>query len=222
MMSFQKAPGQSNYAAGCTFKDAFAKRISQKAPYAVKVVNWGFWGSVGVVASEQYRKRMERDGIASIEAPEAMKTLETLLSGPHDQLALIKTTDPLFMKDDLKEQVTVYPEKIPSALGQLAVNITQNDEAERLKASSVMSCMREMESLIEKMLVSTLYEMGAGLDQALPLFQSAAGITEQYSRWLKESFVLLNTLALAPEKTDLGQVWEEWERKKRLGCARKT
>ncbi len=43
MMSFQKAPGQSNYAAGCTFKDAFAKRISQKAPYAVKVVNWGFW-----------------------------------------------------------------------------------------------------------------------------------------------------------------------------------
>ncbi|QCT30372.1 SDR family NAD(P)-dependent oxidoreductase [Bacillus velezensis] len=214
MMSFQKAPGQSNYAAGCTFKDAFAKRISQKAPYAVKVVNWGFWGSVGVVASEQYRKRMEQDGIASIEAPEAMKTLETLLSGPHDQLALIKTTDPVFMKDDLKEQVTVYPEKIPSALGQLTVNITQNDEAERLKASSVMSCMREMESLIEKMLVSTLYEMGAGLDQALPLFQSAAGITEQYSRWLKESFVLLNKLALAPEKTDLGQVWEEWERKK--------
>ncbi|MDQ8055997.1 type I polyketide synthase [Bacillus velezensis] len=214
MMSFQKAPGQSNYAAGCTFKDAFAKRISQKAPYAVKVVNWGFWGSVGVVASEQYRKRMERDGIASIEAPEAMKTLETLLSGPHDQLALIKTTDPVFMKDDLKEQVTVYPEKIPSALGQLAVNITHNDEAERLKASSVMSCMREIESLIEKMLVSTLYEMGAGLDQALPLFQSAAGITVQYSRWLKESFVLLNKLALAPEKTDLGQVWEEWERKK--------
>ncbi|MFP3633770.1 SDR family NAD(P)-dependent oxidoreductase [Bacillus sp. SIMBA_033] len=214
MMSFQKAPGQSNYAAGCTFKDAFAKRISQKAPYAVKVVNWGFWGSVGVVASEQYRKRMERDGIASIEAPEAMKTLETLLSGPYDQLALIKTTDPVFMKDDLKEQVTVYPEKIPSALGQLAVNITQNDEAERLKVSSVMSCMREMESLIEKMLVSALYEMGAGLDQALPLFQSAAGITEQYSRWLKESFVLLNKLALAPEKTDLGQVWEEWERKK--------
>ncbi|WP_221663808.1 type I polyketide synthase [Bacillus velezensis] len=214
MMSFQKAPGQSNYAAGCTFKDAFAKRISQKAPYAVKVVNWGFWGSVGVVASEQYRKRMERDGIASIEAPEAMKTLETLLSGPHDQLALIKTTDPVFMKDDLKEQVTVYPEKIPSALGQLAVNITHNDEAEQLKASSFMSCMREMESLIEKMLVSTLYEMGAGLDQALPLFQSAAGITEQYSRWLKESFVLLNKLALAPEKTDLGQVWEEWERKK--------
>ncbi|MEJ8549472.1 SDR family NAD(P)-dependent oxidoreductase [Bacillus velezensis] len=214
MMSFQKAPGQSNYAAGCTFKDAFAKRISQKAPYAVKVVNWGFWGSVGVVASEQYRKRMERAGIASIEAPEAMKTLETLLSGPHDQLALIKTTDPVFMKDDLKEQVTVYPEKIPSALGQLTVNITQNDEAERLKASSVMSCMREMESLIEKMLVSTLYEMGAGLGQALPLFQSAAGITEQYSRWLKESFVLLNKLALTPEKTDLGQVWEEWERKK--------
>lgn len=67
------------------------------------------------------------------------------------------------MKDDLKEQVTVYPEKIPSALGQLAVNITQNDEAERLKASSVMSCMREMESLIEKCLYQPFMRWEPGL-----------------------------------------------------------
>ena len=60
--------------------------------------------------------------------------------------------------------------------------------------------------------------MGARLDETLPLFQSAAGITEQYSRWLKESFVFLTELALAPEKTDLGQVWEEWERKRDLAA----
>ncbi|HWU86913.1 MAG TPA: amino acid adenylation domain-containing protein, partial [Kofleriaceae bacterium] len=52
LQSFSKAAGQSNYAAGCTFKDAFASRLALEWPSAVKVMNWGYWGSVGIVASE--------------------------------------------------------------------------------------------------------------------------------------------------------------------------
>jgi len=66
MMSFVKAPGQSNYAAGCTFKDAFAISLSMSWNCPVKVINWGYWGSVGIVASEVYQKRMEKEGIGSI------------------------------------------------------------------------------------------------------------------------------------------------------------
>lgn len=44
MQSFIKAPGQSNYAAGCTFKDAFARQLAQEWACAVKVMNWGYWG----------------------------------------------------------------------------------------------------------------------------------------------------------------------------------
>jgi polyketide synthase PksN len=51
IQSFCTFGGQSNYAAGCTFKDAFADWLRQDCSSAVKVVNWGYWGSVGVVAT---------------------------------------------------------------------------------------------------------------------------------------------------------------------------
>ncbi|MFG2605995.1 SDR family NAD(P)-dependent oxidoreductase [Streptomyces sp. NPDC048514] len=94
MASFVKGAGQANYAAGCAFKDALAHRLAQDWPCAVKVVNWGYWGSVGVVASAAYRERMAREGIGSIEPAEGMAALEFLLSSPFDRLALLKVADP--------------------------------------------------------------------------------------------------------------------------------
>ena len=93
MQSFIKAPGQSNYASGCTFKDAFAQRLSQEWPCAVKIVNWGYWGSVGIVANSFYKERMENAGFGSIEPEEAMSALETLLQSPMNQMALFKPLD---------------------------------------------------------------------------------------------------------------------------------
>ncbi|HEX4713359.1 MAG TPA: SDR family NAD(P)-dependent oxidoreductase, partial [Ktedonobacteraceae bacterium] len=91
MQSFTKAAGQSNYAAGCCFADAFADGLRHRE-YAVKVMHWGYWGSVGVVATEPYRERMARMGLGSIEPPEGMAALERLLAGPLDRVAFLKTT----------------------------------------------------------------------------------------------------------------------------------
>jgi polyketide synthase PksN len=109
VISFTKAAGQANYAAGCTFKDAFADRLARDWTCPVKVVNWGYWGSVGVVASTAYRERMEREGIGSIEPDEAMRALELLLSSPFDQLALLKAAPDRVEAIDTSETVTVYP-----------------------------------------------------------------------------------------------------------------
>ncbi|MGG0754206.1 SDR family NAD(P)-dependent oxidoreductase [Brevibacillus laterosporus] len=92
MNSFVKAAGQSNYVAGCTFKDAFASQLALEWPCAVKVMNWGYWGTVGTVASEEYQRRMHNRGVGSIEPPEAMEALEALLIGPMNQLAFAKMT----------------------------------------------------------------------------------------------------------------------------------
>ena len=56
-------------------------------------MNWGYWGSIGVVASKEYQERMLRSGVGSIEPPEAMEALEKLLAGPLDQIALLKIED---------------------------------------------------------------------------------------------------------------------------------
>ena len=92
--AFTKMPGQSNYAAGCTFEDAFARSwgLAQGGQCAVKIMNWGYWGSVGVVASPGYRERMARAGFGSIEPAEAMEALEVLLASPIDQCVFVKTT----------------------------------------------------------------------------------------------------------------------------------
>jgi polyketide synthase PksM len=94
VISYVKGGGQANYAAGSAFKDALAHRLAQEWPCAVKVMNWGYWGSVGIVASTAYRERMAREGIGSIEPAEGMAALEFLLSSPFDRLALMKVADP--------------------------------------------------------------------------------------------------------------------------------
>lgn len=120
VQSFARASGQSNYAAGCSFKDAFAQRLSQLWPCSVAVMNWSYWGSVGVVSSPDYQKRMAQAGIGSIEAPEAMEALELLLGGPLKQLVMMKmaieTNDEA---EQAEETIEVYPETHSSAIQKL-------------------------------------------------------------------------------------------------------
>jgi acyl carrier protein len=90
MVSFIKSAGQSNYSAGCTFQDSFAHMLQQR-PYAVKTMNWGYWGSVGVAADEAHRKNMARFGLGSIEPHEGMAGLQALMSSDVRQVAFVKT-----------------------------------------------------------------------------------------------------------------------------------
>ena len=94
LIAYNKAPGQSNYAAGCTFKDAFARQLARDWSCAAKIINWGWWGSVGIVNDAQYQQRMQQAGIASIEAQDGMDALQVLLQSPVGQMALIKYAAP--------------------------------------------------------------------------------------------------------------------------------
>ncbi|MFB9326110.1 SDR family NAD(P)-dependent oxidoreductase [Paenibacillus aurantiacus] len=87
--SFMRAPGQSNYVAGCLFKDMFARALGREWTCRVKVMNWGYWGTVGIVASDAYRDRLAQAGLGSVAPEEGMQALEELLSGPHCQTAFM-------------------------------------------------------------------------------------------------------------------------------------
>ncbi|NRR01524.1 SDR family NAD(P)-dependent oxidoreductase [Brevibacillus sp. RS1.1] len=126
--SFTKSPGQSNYAAGCTFKDAFAHQLAEEWTCAVKVMNWGYWGSVGIVASKDYQARMEQIGIGSIEPSEGMEALEVLLSGPMNQVALMKTTKPLVMEGiNTSESVAIVSDKISSSMASIKNKVKRKE-----------------------------------------------------------------------------------------------
>jgi acyl transferase domain-containing protein/acyl carrier protein len=122
--AFLKAPGQSNYAAGCTFMDAFAKQLSREWSCAVKVMNWGYWGGPEMASTKGYRDQMAQMGVGSIEPGEAMAALEILMAGEIDQIALLKTITPkalkrLSLQTDTGEWIEAYPEELPSKISAL-------------------------------------------------------------------------------------------------------
>jgi polyketide synthase PksM len=117
IISVVKSPGQSNYAAGCTFKDSFAHRLQQRRRYPVKIMNWGYWGNVGVVAGESYNTIMRQIGVGSIEPDEGMASLQALVGSEMRQLALIKTLNrQATVGFNLSEAITYYPKAAPMML----------------------------------------------------------------------------------------------------------
>uniref|UniRef100_UPI0017E9106D type I polyketide synthase n=1 Tax=Ramlibacter sp. TaxID=1917967 RepID=UPI0017E9106D len=94
--TFGKGAGNAGYSAGCTFIDAFAHQLRQRAAAAVKVMHWGYWGEVGVgrTLPESFKKRMALAGIGALGAQEAMQALDALLASPRDQLVFQRNTRP--------------------------------------------------------------------------------------------------------------------------------
>ena len=230
--SFAKYPGQSNYVAGCTFEDAFAHQLCREWPCAVKVMNWGYWGSVGVVASKVYQERMVQAGIGSIEPPEAMEGLATLLAGPINQMALIKTTKTSVIDGiDQEDLMNVYQEGLSSIIPNIANEISQQHiQVEGLNSAGSQSA-KELDELLTKLLWCQLQSIGLFTEKNLVIadVKTKIGLRDLYDRWLQESFAVLtrqNYLQYDGESCsvidttlmDADVVWEQWELKKCSWC----
>ncbi len=82
--------GQSNYAAGSTFEDAFAHHLDGVLGARVAVINWGYWGTVGIVADERNRDRLAAAGIHSITPAEGMHAVHAVLGREDRQVVVVK------------------------------------------------------------------------------------------------------------------------------------
>lgn len=133
IQSYVNGPGQANYSAGCTYKDSFARHIESELDIPCYTLNWGYWGEVGVVASEDYNTKMAQIGIGSISESEGMQALEILLSGNARQMSVVKVDDDKFAKHFpvISLNSTVQPEEhvssfktldIPKSIGGLVAS----------------------------------------------------------------------------------------------------
>lgn len=223
IQTFAKAPGQSNYASGCCFKDAFAHQLSKECLYDIKTINWGYWGSVGIVASQAYQNRMAQAGIGSIEPPEAMEALEVLLAAPIEQIGLLRTTKSI--NTDLLnagEVVNVYSDTHASCMHNMHIR----DEVLPEQTTS----QNDIDELLCRLLWGQLQSMGlftvkqftlSGLKQKI-VFN---GIYKD--RWLEETMTVLvrngclqfdGRLYSVIDRTleDLDVLWNEWNIKKEI------
>ncbi|HDR9512269.1 TPA: SDR family NAD(P)-dependent oxidoreductase, partial [Burkholderia cepacia] len=196
IQSFMQAPGQGNYAAGCCFADAFAQGL-QGRPYPVKVVNWGYWGSVGVVASAPYRKRMAQVGLDSIEPPEAMAVLERLLAGPVDRVALIKT-----MRADAAQALGVTTRETVMVMPTAPAIVLPEALAMALPETA-SAVFHSLEQRLGKLLRALLAKQG--------WMDGEVGLAERYTRWHEVALQLLPSRDLADALADWDTQWPQWE-----------
>lgn len=99
--SFIQSAGQSNYSAGCVFNDTYSNVQRKSVANCVKVINWGYWGEVGVVAGDIYRRKMSNIGFESIASHEGMKALDRLMSSDLNQIAVIKQNSNISSKNSV-------------------------------------------------------------------------------------------------------------------------
>nr|WP_314464369.1 SDR family NAD(P)-dependent oxidoreductase [uncultured Clostridium sp.] len=120
--SFAKPQGQSNYVAGNVFEDVYAHQLGLRWKNKVKVMNWGYWGSVGTAGTKEYQKMMIRQGLGSINPEEAMEALEYLLSSEYRQIVFLRMDGErkipglrIVGRSDVTEDKTTNGQKVDTA-----------------------------------------------------------------------------------------------------------
>ncbi len=166
--SFSGDAGQSNYSAASTFKDAFASALAGVASYPVKTVNWGYWGEAGVVATDEYRKRLTARGVHSLSTADGMATVSWLLAESRvEQVLAIRAEDePLSrMGVDLSRRaVACGPAPVSWSLPPSLLDAGETPDAEGAEARlRFESALQEVERLGRELLVATLRGMGVPL-----------------------------------------------------------
>lgn len=129
--SFAGSVGQGNYAAACAFKDAFARALAGRVAFPVKIINWGFWGTVGNVASASYRESLAARGIYSISPEQGMDAIAKVLASDFRQVVAVRVENAVLaqMGADLSQHV-VADERLISPLPPLV--LSQGDESEQM------------------------------------------------------------------------------------------
>lgn len=107
VQSFIGNASQGNYAAASTYLDGFAAALRARRDYPVTVVNWGYWGEVGAVASEIYRRLLEHQGVHGLRTEAALAALEQVLGAGWEQAAVVSAETRVLEELGLSDEFTL-------------------------------------------------------------------------------------------------------------------
>ncbi|MFJ1713851.1 SDR family NAD(P)-dependent oxidoreductase [Streptomyces sp. NPDC088260] len=217
VQSFTTAAGQSNYAAGCTFSDAYAQFLARHREYPVKVMNWGWWGSIGSASTELHRERMARWGLLSIEPPEAMEALDTLLRGPQHQLSFVKSRKPDAITGiDPATRLTVHDRARSRVTPAAVVADTRAPSAWEAMRAIAAWRRSERDPLLARLVHGHLEALGALRGPGTPpspgdiaRLRRRAGILERYDTWLDHALRIV-----PPSAPPLDVLVREWDERR--------
>ena len=223
-------PRQSNYAAATAFTDAYAEWLRRRESFAVKVVNWGYWGNSGLLAhARSFHNWMDRAGMGSIEPMAAMRSLEGLLAGSFDQLVFVETTKPGAMRAvAFDELIFNQRESVPVPTNSTLIG---NSVQMPMTAIAPKTAAADFDAALLRVLFLTFRSMGmfglAGGCSASELrdWKSRVGWHTLYDRWLECTLRMLSEAGcierrsggIAVVETEVGcyeRAWSDWHKMK--------
>ncbi|KKY04013.1 hypothetical protein NY96_25690, partial [Xanthomonas citri pv. fuscans] len=210
LQSFVKAAGQSNYAAGCTFKDAFAHALQSSWPSSVKTMNWGFWGSVGRVSSEDYAQRMRQMGIGSIEPEEGIHGLLSLLDADVPQLAMVKTlsTETLgALSANMGLRALPRSPHVDDRIADTPMVAAGGPASEDERANAWHATFHDLQLALLRTQLAHLGLLDAASETLLHDRIASAGIRGNHVRWVRHSLRILDE---TPIQTGGDDPWTAW------------
>ncbi|HVI45850.1 MAG TPA: SDR family NAD(P)-dependent oxidoreductase [Chitinophaga sp.] len=186
--SYTGSMGQSNYAAASTFEDAYARWLGAQTAYPVKVINWGYWGSVGVVSGAYYRKQLELQGIFPIGTREGITTIGRILGSALPQVLAIKAEKTVLEKMGCREPETVAAGGIKDAVRYV----------EKMGRLLLWKSLREMGLFVQQ---ETLYEINGWFTRS--------GIRPVYRQPLTAWLLILEKAGLIKIKNGVAAIRRE-------------
>jgi acyl transferase domain-containing protein len=131
MISFIKNPKQSHYAAGCTFKDAFAHYLAEQWRCPVKVVNWGYWDAEKNARASEVQQLLNL-GLGLIDPRAGMRALEILLSSSLQQLGVMHIAKSLEVEGiNTHDAITIYSTNGQNMTLEQAVDVDSGLEVQQ-------------------------------------------------------------------------------------------
>jgi acyl transferase domain-containing protein/enoyl-CoA hydratase/carnithine racemase/2-polyprenyl-3-methyl-5-hydroxy-6-metoxy-1,4-benzoquinol methylase len=200
--SFARGAGMSGYAAGCTFKDAFALELAKRWDSTVKVVNWGYWSvGAGDAISDAMKAYFHEMGYRPLGAEEGMAALDQFVASGFAQMSIGKTLaregTPFAGYD---ECLTYHDEGFSRAgLVPMLRDLDSMHLASRFQ-NIKSKAGQEMEDLLCRLLAGIL--------------DSTPNVLPAYKRWLNESRKIVapysRSQEVGPAET-LAHLWRRWD-----------
>ncbi|XKK25018.1 SDR family NAD(P)-dependent oxidoreductase [Bacillus sp. CB62A.1] len=145
--SFIGNEGQSNYNTACSYQDAIASFLKRQASFPIKIINWSFWGSIGAVANDVYKKQLNTKGLLPIEVKEGMELIEKAVVSSTSQIIMFKARKSILdeLNFDDNHYIEYYSEKIPSLVKDIHVENT----LENLKKEAINLALKGFKEIEE-------------------------------------------------------------------------
>ena len=155
--------GVGNYAAASSLKDAIGLS-RENAPFPVSVINWGYWGRIGLGDSEHLKTYFSTLGVQAFGPQEGMEALERILNTGVRQISYLKAEKKWSRTGRAIPEIEVLPITIPPILRLLAVERSNQESGPAIEhnicSSRYKEGYRELQLFIEDVLLSTFKTEG--------------------------------------------------------------